>query len=107
VITPDERVEISRNVPLLVTIEPGSNASTRAATFIRKFHAFSFAEVVAPSQSQFGNPLALYDQRPDKSWSLTDCISFQIMEDRGISAALTGDHHFEQAGFVALLQPPV
>ena len=42
--------------------------------------------------------------RPDKDWSLTDCISFVVMADRGISEALTGDHHFEQAGFVALLK---
>ena len=47
--------------------------------------------------------LALYDERPDKEWSLTDCISFVVMADEGIAEALTGDHHFEQAGFVALL----
>jgi predicted nucleic acid-binding protein len=41
----------------------------------------------------------LYERRPDKGWSLTDCISFIVMQDRGITTALTGDHHFEQAGF--------
>ncbi len=46
----------------------------------------------------------LYTQRPDKEWSLTDCISFVVMTREGISEALTGDHHFEQAGFVALLK---
>jgi len=46
----------------------------------------------------------LYAQRPDKEWSLTDCISFVVMSDRGITEALTGDHHFEQAGFRALLK---
>lgn len=40
----------------------------------------------------------------DKSWSLTDCISFQIMREREIKRALTFDHHFEQAGFEALLR---
>ena len=48
--------------------------------------------------------LALYDARPDKQWSLTDCISFLVMQDRRITEALTGDHHFEQAGFTALLK---
>jgi uncharacterized protein len=48
--------------------------------------------------------LAIYGNRPDKSWSLTDCISFAVMEARGIREALTGDHHFEQAGFVRLLK---
>jgi predicted nucleic acid-binding protein len=46
----------------------------------------------------------LYSSRPDKGWSLTDCISFVVMQREGITEALTGDHHFEQAGFVALLK---
>jgi predicted nucleic acid-binding protein len=45
----------------------------------------------------------LYRNRADKNWSLTDCISFVVMKRKGITEALTGDHHFEQAGFKALL----
>lgn len=41
----------------------------------------------------------LYRERPDKEWPLTDCISFVVMQDQGLSEALTADHHFEQAGF--------
>jgi predicted nucleic acid-binding protein len=48
--------------------------------------------------------LDLYRRRPDKAWSVTDCISFVVMEGDGIREALTGDQHFEQAGFVALLK---
>lgn len=48
--------------------------------------------------------LALMARRPDKDWSLTDCISFVAMEEAGVGAALTGDLHFEQAGFKALLK---
>ena len=48
--------------------------------------------------------LELYLNRPDKDWSLTDCISFVVMEQEGLTEALTGDLHFEQAGFVALLK---
>jgi len=48
--------------------------------------------------------VTLYASRPDKQWSLTDCISFEIMRERGVTEALTGDHHFEQAGFMALLK---
>ena len=46
----------------------------------------------------------LYHRRADKDWSLTDCISFVVMQRQGITEALTGDKHFEQAGFVALLK---
>ncbi len=46
----------------------------------------------------------LYRQRPDKQWSLTDCLSFVVMQREGLTEALTGDHHFEQAGFIALLK---
>lgn len=48
--------------------------------------------------------LDLYGARPDKEWSLTDCISFAVMSEFGLSDALTGDHHFEQAGFQILLK---
>jgi uncharacterized protein len=41
--------------------------------------------------------------RSDKSWSLTDCISFEVMRERGLSEALTADAHFRQAGFRALM----
>jgi predicted nucleic acid-binding protein len=59
--------------------------------------------IIEPSQRLYDDGLELYRQRPDKDWSLTDCISFVVMRERGIVEALTGDHHFEQAGFVALL----
>ena len=45
----------------------------------------------------------LYRERPDKEWPLTDCISFIVMQDQSLLEALTADHHFEQAGFKALL----
>src|SRR5206468_168080 len=48
--------------------------------------------------------IQLFNQRDDKEWSLTDCISFVVMQRESITEALTGDHHFEQAGFVALLK---
>jgi predicted nucleic acid-binding protein len=48
--------------------------------------------------------IELYRARADKDWSLTDCISFVVMEERGIADALTGDRHFEQAGFQAMLK---
>jgi uncharacterized protein len=46
----------------------------------------------------------LWQSRPDKLWSLVDCASFAVMRDRGLTEALTTDHHFEQAGFTRLLK---
>jgi predicted nucleic acid-binding protein len=45
----------------------------------------------------------LWQERADKEWSLTDCTSFVVMEEYGLTDALTADRHFEQAGFKALL----
>jgi uncharacterized protein len=46
----------------------------------------------------------LFNHRPDKDWSLTDCVSFVVMDDMGLREALSPDHHFEQAGFAILLK---
>ena len=45
----------------------------------------------------------LYQERPDKDWGLTDCISFVVMWESKLTKAFTSDHHFEQAGFLCLL----
>jgi predicted nucleic acid-binding protein len=47
--------------------------------------------------------LALYKARPDKGYSLTDCISMHAMHERGVSDILTHDDHFRQEGFIVLL----
>ncbi len=60
--------------------------------------------IVPAEQTLFDRAVTLYDQRPDKAWSLTDCISFTLMKDHGLRDALTGDHHFEQAGFNVLMK---
>ena len=46
----------------------------------------------------------LLTARQDKEWSLVDCASFIVMQQRHIAEALTTDHHFEQAGFIRLLK---
>ena len=76
-------------------------------TFIRLHAALTTdpdVTVVPPDAALFAEGLALYSDRPDKEWSLTDCISFVVMQRHGLTEALTGDHHFDQAGFKALLK---
>jgi hypothetical protein len=60
--------------------------------------------IVPAEQALFDRGVSLYGQRPDKAWSLTDCISFVIMQDHNLRDALTGDRHFEQAGFNVLMK---
>lgn len=60
--------------------------------------------VVPASGELVERGLDLFAARPDKDWSLTDCISFVVMAEQGITEALTRDHHFEQAGFTILLR---
>jgi predicted nucleic acid-binding protein len=68
------------------------------------FGAVASNEIAATTDDLFERGLELYHSRTDKHWSLTDCISFVVMAERGIRDALTGDHHYEQAGFTALLK---
>ena len=60
-------------------------------------------EVMEASRGLLDQGIELYLGRQDKTWSLTDCISFVAMSERGITMALTSDGHFEQAGFTMLL----
>lgn len=60
--------------------------------------------VLEQSRLTFDEGLALYKRRPDKGYSLTDCISFNAMTGLGVTRALTDDQHFVQAGFDTLLR---
>jgi predicted nucleic acid-binding protein len=61
-------------------------------------------EIVPASKALFRAGFELFAARPDKEWSLVDCISFVVMKQRRLKEALTTDHHFVQAGFRALLR---
>lgn len=60
--------------------------------------------VVPQSRASFLSGMALYGSRPDKGYSLTDCISMQTMRMEGLTDVLTNDRHFEQEGFRALFR---
>ena len=89
--------------------ENQENPSTRqtAAEGYRRCHRDPQIEVVPFSADAVPAAVRFYEARPDKDWSLTDCLSFVVMEQRKVSRALTTDRHFQQAGFrAALLEPP-
>ena len=60
-------------------------------------------EIIPAGPELFRKGCELQSQRPDKEWSLTDCTSFVIMNERKIENALTSDRHFAQAGFQSLM----
>jgi predicted nucleic acid-binding protein len=74
-----------------------------AAAAVRDVVEDQNIEIVLHTRDYLLNGLALYEARPDKGYSLTDCVSMLAMRERGISEVLTHDHHFEQEGFTILL----
>ena len=102
-----------QNRPILTTefvlLELG-NACARAEdhadflALIEGIRATARITVVPLGSSLMERGLQRMGERADKDWSLTDCVSFVVMEDHAITEALTGDRHFEQAGFAALLK---
>ena len=75
----------------------------QAANIIHTLEESPLVEVVSASSELFHEALNLYENRLDKDWGLTDCISFIVMGNYDLSDALTTDNHFLQAGFRALL----
>lgn len=91
-----------------VIVELGSLARRRPtrqrlAGFIQFLRSSERTVIVPASTELLEGGLALFAERPDKEWSLTDCISFFVMRRRGIVDALTSDVHFVQAGYWALI----
>lgn len=70
---------------------------------IDAYQADPSVSVIDANAECFEKAYALRNARADKSWGLTDCTSFVVMRHYAITAALTADRHFVQAGFRALL----
>jgi uncharacterized protein len=74
---------------------------------IEDFFASTEVTVVRLDQTLFDKAFDLYKSHTDKTYGMVDCISFVVMNDHGISDALTNDRHFVQAGFRALMRESV
>ena len=75
-----------------------------AVQMVQRLEDNANVEIVPQTGAQFRAAVERYAARPDQRWSLTDCASFLVMEERGISEALAYDRDFEQAGFTPLLR---
>jgi len=100
------------NTPLLTTqfilieIADGLasiNFRQKASQILRNFVQNPLIEVVPFSNELYNATLDFYEKRNDKSWGFTDCSSFVVMTEKGLTDALTVDDDFRQAGFRALL----
>jgi predicted nucleic acid-binding protein len=92
---------------VLTEVGDALSAPENRPTFLQLLNALQSspdAKVIQPTTELFERGVELFGQRTDKEWSLTDCISFVAMKDERVADALTGDRHFEQAGFRALLK---
>src|SRR6185437_10344264 len=83
---------ISRRAPLVTALR-----------FVEAIASGSDVETTWISRELHERAMNLLFERPDKAWSLCDAVSFVVMSDRRITDSLTTDHHFDQAGFVRLL----
>jgi predicted nucleic acid-binding protein len=75
----------------------------RGLQLLAKFTGEEGYRLCPITESLLQGALSLYRARPDKNWGLTDCLSFVLMKQEGMTEALTADAHFQQAGFTALL----
>lgn len=80
--------------------DAGAQARAAAVQTVRRVTLE--ATVIPSDRLLFARALDLYARRPDKEYSLVDCMSMVVMEERGIRHVLTNDHHFAQAGFVVV-----
>jgi predicted nucleic acid-binding protein len=76
----------------------------RAHRLVEAVHSNRQYEFVPSMPQLLHAGLQMHAQHHDKDWSLTDCISFQLLHQRKVWHALAYDQHFEQAGFVAMLR---
>lgn len=112
----EKAVQISNDLDgsILVTtrailLETGNALSKRSfrkagATLLTSIEMDENVVIIPVSEELYEKGLNLFAKRPDKEWSLTDCISFVVMQECGITKALTTDMHFQQAGFQVLMR---
>jgi predicted nucleic acid-binding protein len=92
---------------VLLELANALSASRHRAVFARFLdHLRANPDVIIyeAEKELFDRGVEIYRDREDQQWSLTDCISFVVMQREDLREALTGDHNFEQAGFRALLR---
>jgi predicted nucleic acid-binding protein len=104
-----QTLRAEQHVSEFVLLELGSacsrgNQRGQFLILVEQFREDPTVKIAPASELLFDKALTLFETRPDKEWSLTDCSSFVLMHEYGIEEALTSDRHFKQAGFTILLK---
>ncbi len=81
----------------------GPQLRLKVVLIVRHLFARVDVEIIPQTEDSFQAGVMFYEQRLDKGYSLTDCISMNVLRERGITDVLTNDHHFTQEGFQILL----
>ena len=81
----------------------GDQTRRLACRLVREILKDPSIEVISQSHESFLGGLALYERRPDKQYSLVDCISMNLMRQKSVHEILSNDRHFAQEGFTPLL----
>lgn len=93
----------------IVLVEIGDGLASvkfrgQALEIIKALQSSPLVEIVVLTSDNFAKAMDLYENRHDKDWGLTDCVSFVTMSEYQITESLTVDKHFQEAGFRALLR---
>jgi predicted nucleic acid-binding protein len=86
----------------VVTFFNSRNRHAKAVEVGTRLMSSPSVQFVHVDEALFYEAWRYFKQHPDKPYSLTDCISFVVMAQRGIQVALAFDRHFIQAGFAKL-----
>ena len=81
----------------------GTHARLKVAQVVHRLFERGDVDVIPQTEDSFLAGMKLYEERPDKGYSLTDCISMNAMRERGLTDVLTNDPHFHQEGYHPLL----
>ena len=82
----------------------GAHARALAVRYVAQIRRNSSVDIISMDEPLFSRGYELYASRLDKEWGMVDCVSFVVMKERGLFDALAYDHHFQQAGYRALLR---
>ena len=82
----------------------GPTLRQAAAKMVRAILANVNVRVIPQTREGFLKGLTRYEGREDKEYSLTDCVSMDVIVSHALTEVLTNDHHFEQEGFTVLIK---